>query len=810
VRVQFRASRLLVLAAVAAGLLALPGSFATAAFPGTNGLIAFERGADIYTVTTGTNPTVSSAPLVTGASDPAWSPNGNKLAYTQGGSVKVLTISGGAVQTLNPGTAPAWSPDGTLIAYESSGDIYVIASSGGTGRNISNSGTAADDDPAWSPDGDSIAFTRTPAASTNGDIYTMNAPSDPATGGGGNQVQLTTATSNETQSSYEPGGSRIAYASDRIALAQRQIYTISPSGGTEARLTSSSSDDHAPTYSPDGDLVAFARTGAGIYTTGAGETPITSGPADTNPDWQPAAPTNTTLPVITGNFSDGGIMFASTGTFASATSYAYRWLRCDTSGNNCVEIGGADSSSYKGESRDVGKRLRVRVTATSNTGSAEAVSEATPIIVGPEPQNIVPPKVIVPGTTGIPVAGVAQSSSVGTFTGAGPLTYTYQWKKCQPKDGPCYRILLPSAQLSTFVPTADLIGWSLRVEVTATNAAGSATEQSESTPLVVGNPPASSVRPRISVFATNPTVGQVLTVDSGSFSGFGLTYTYQWRRCDPFGTLPSCIAIPGATTSSYTTTEADLGVTLRVFVTASGIGGSTTVFSDHTFPTIPAPRFAPSATTAPALTGDAVLGGTLTATRGTFTGFAPIRYVSTWQRCDATVTICKAVKGVKGLIYPVTRADLGWRIRLSVAAVNSIGSIRARSDATEPIVVGQPKPNGRRVVGSSRADYIPGGGGDDVLIGNGGPDTITGGKGDDRISGGEGNDYLDGGKGKDRIEGGAGSDTILVADGEKDIVDCGEGNDRVVSDSIDVLTGCETTSAPTPPTPPTTPGTPKP
>lgn len=137
-------------------------------------------------------------------------------------------------------------------------------------------------------------------------------------------------------------------------------------------------------------MIAFARTGAGIYTTGAGERPITAGGTDTNPDWQPGAPTNTTLPVISGNFSDGGTMFATTGTFASASSYAYRWLRCDANGDDCVEITGADSSSYVGASQDVGKRLRVRVTATSSSGSSSATSDATPLIVGPEPRNVVP------------------------------------------------------------------------------------------------------------------------------------------------------------------------------------------------------------------------------------------------------------------------------------------------------------------------------------------------------------------------------------------------------------------------------------
>lgn len=794
VRMRALLFRLLTTLVLGVALLGLSGSSAWATFPGTNGLIAFERGGDIYTVTTDSAHTV--ALLVSGAIDPAWSADGSKLAVSQGGSIKVFTVAGSTMgAALDTGTSPAFSPDGTMIAYQKGTDIWVVSSSGGTPRNLTNSGAATDDAPSWSPDGTKIAFARSFPA-VNADIYVMDAPTGGNTGGGTNQEQLTTATSNETEPAWSPAGNRIVYSSDRNGAAQRQLYSIGSAGGTETRITNSSGDDVQPVYSPDQTLFAFARTGSGIYSLGSGETRLTTGATDLNPDWRPAPPSNTTLPIISGNTAEGGILFASTGNFTSASSYAYQWLRCDSDGNNCVDISGATGSSYTLKSSEVGKRVRVRVTGSSSSGSASATSEATAVIQGPEPKNTVPPRVIVLGTTGAPAVGVTLSSSVGTWTGSGFLTYTYQWKKCMPKDGPCYEI--PLATNATFVPTVDLIGWSLRVEVTAKNASASTTAQSESTPAVFAAPPVNVVRPQISVSRVPPTVGQSLSVDTGTWTGLvPITFAFQWKRCDLQGTLASCLAIPGAVTPAYTVLEVDRTATLRVYVTARNAAGTSEAFSDHTFPAIPAPRFAPSVSAAPTLTGEAKLGETLTATRGSWSGFAPIRYTTVWQRCDATLRVCRSVKGLKGLTYPITKADLGFRIRLAVVARNELGTVRANTDATEPIVLGPPKPKGRRLVGTAKANYLPGGGGDDVLLGLGGPDTLMGGAGDDRLDGGTGNDYLDGGKGRDRLAGGGGSDTIVAADGAIDQISCGAGNDRVLADPTDVISpDCEVVSFP--------------
>jgi Tol biopolymer transport system component len=88
-------------------------------------------------------------------------------------------------------------------------------------------------------------------------------------------------------------------------------------------------------------------------------------------------------------------------------------------------------------------------------------------------------------------------------------------------------------------------------------------------------------------------------------------------------------------------------------------------------------------------------------------------------------------------------------------------------------------------------DRLTGGKGDDALFGGPGSDRLVGGSGADYLSGGSGHDRLVGGPGRNRIEGGGGSDSINSANGVREMVDCGFGDDSVTADRRDVLTGCE-------------------
>jgi hypothetical protein len=376
-------------------------------------------------------------------------------------------------------------------------------------------------------------------------------------------------------------------------------------------------------------------------------------------------------------------------------------------------------------------------------------------------------------------------------------------------NGQCFDIA--NARSSFYTPVAADFGKRLRVQVTATNSQGSARQNSEVTDVVTADAVVLRVTPQVS--DSTPVVDAPLNVSSGSWDGsIPLTFTYSWRRCNPVGDLATCVQIPGATLVTYTPAVADIGFSIRVWITGTNLAGSALAVTNHTFPVVDKQHFAPSAAETPTINGTMLVGRQLTALTGSFDGDSPIATTFTWQRCDATGAACHTILGAKKVVYHPTAADLGSTLRLAVTAKNAFGTIVSMSDPTEPVLASPPHKRGRHIVGTSKGEYIAGGGFDDVILGMGGNDTLMGGAGDDRLDGGAGKDVITGGSGADTIFGGDGSDTIYAADGERDVIDCGDGRDRAIVDSVDVVKNCEVVekssgSTPTPnPTPTPTPG----
>jgi hypothetical protein len=311
--------------------------------------------------------------------------------------------------------------------------------------------------------------------------------------------------------------------------------------------------------------------------TGASVTTVTLGPTSAailHKVDSGSAPTNTSLPVISGTAQVGSQLSASAGTWSgSPASYAYEWRRCDSSGANCTAISGATGTVYALTSADQGATIRVAVTASSTWGAATSVSTQTGVVAS---QSIAPSNSSLPVISGTAEVGSQLSSSAGSWSGL-PTNYAYQWNRCDSSGGNCAAI---SGATNTSYPLAIADeGATIRVAITASNSAGSSTAASAQTAMVAA-PPSAPANTGVPVISGTAQQGQTLTASRGTWSGNPTGYAYQWLRCDATGA--NCSAVSGVVGSSYSLGRPDVGSTLRVVVLASNSGGSTSAISPPT------------------------------------------------------------------------------------------------------------------------------------------------------------------------------------------------------------------------------------
>jgi hypothetical protein len=204
-----------------------------------------------------------------------------------------------------------------------------------------------------------------------------------------------------------------------------------------------------------------------------------------------AGPTSLADPTISGIALVGGVLETSNGAWSPGTglTFKYRWLRCDPAGGDdssdktCTTISGADRKTYTIVSADIGKRMRSRVQATSKGGTGEATSAATSVVAteSGKPASSSPPSI-----SGSAIVGSQLTGSTGTWVGDAPITYSYQWLRCD-KDGNACGPLAGKTSARYTIVQGDQ-GRTLRLRVVARNSRGNADAFSSATADVQANP----------------------------------------------------------------------------------------------------------------------------------------------------------------------------------------------------------------------------------------------------------------------------------------------------------------------------------
>jgi len=224
-----------------------------------------------------------------------------------------------------------------------------------------------------------------------------------------------------------------------------------------------------------------------------------------------------------------------------------------------------------------------------------------------------------PTILGSPQAGKLLAARPGAWAGGKPVSFTYQWQRCQPGGNACAAIA--NAKLNTYTPTAADIGRPLKVRVSASTPAATASAVSAPTLAIAsaGTTAPTAPKPRTPpTIAGTPQVGQTLSGAVGTWTGSPTSFAYQWRRCLADGT--PCLAIDGAGRSTYLVSPGDIGATLLLAVTATGKGGAGTNTSAPTQIIAAAPIPTPAVGTTVSIPGQA---GAVTTVSGVAT--------ATWQ-----------------------------------------------------------------------------------------------------------------------------------------------------------------------------------
>jgi Tol biopolymer transport system component len=346
----------LVIMACAFAAAMLPIAPAEAAFPGSNGVIAFSslrdgnRNIYVHDLTI-PNPGPNEFQLTTSVGDdftPALDPAGTHIVFmsqrkdpptTGTGKARIWTLNlnhsgstwsssnetdvSGTSPSTPAATQPSWSRDGTQIVYVSAGSphsqIFVMNADGTNKHAVLTAPDGCDDTlPAWSPVADRIAYTSQCGTHAQIFVVPVNATGTQV----GPAVNLSNNAFSDTKPDWSPDGSKLAFASD--ATGSSQIYSMSSSdGSSRTQLTTDLNDNGQPAWSPDGAQIVYAShlDTTSVVTmavpSGGGSPTVVTPQTNSNdePNWGPVPGSSPVTPEVPYAIALPGIAMLAVGTY---------------------------------------------------------------------------------------------------------------------------------------------------------------------------------------------------------------------------------------------------------------------------------------------------------------------------------------------------------------------------------------------------------------------------------------------------------------------------------------------------------------
>lgn len=264
--------------------LAFPASLASAGsasatFPGLNGAMAFGRGNHIWTI----QPDGTQTNLGRGI-QPAWSPDGTRIAYVRErrngrATIWVMQADGsGKVRVTSKHRSywePSWHPNGTelvvsgRVPHTYNDELFSVTVVAPIPRPVVLTDIPEDPHhPQWSPDGSRIAFTAFNPLGSVGVFRVGVIDAD-----GSDYRLLTPATDAfDFEPDWSPDSRTLVFSSNRHhpGISDYDVYSLPATGGPVTRVTfgEAAATNRYPAWSPDGTRILYVHDpeGAGAVT----------------------------------------------------------------------------------------------------------------------------------------------------------------------------------------------------------------------------------------------------------------------------------------------------------------------------------------------------------------------------------------------------------------------------------------------------------------------------------------------------------------------------------------------------------------
>ncbi len=269
-------------------------------------------------------------------------------------------------------------------------------------------------------------------------------------------------------------------------------------------------------------------------------------------------------PTITGTAQVGQTLTANTSGIADADgldnpTFNYHWMRGD--GNTYTNIAGETAQTYELSGDDEGRTIKVRVSFQDDADNEESLTSAATSEVEPRPNSEAMGAPTISGTVRVGETLTADVAGIYDADGLSNVSYSYQWM-ADDSD-------IAGATGPTYTPSDDDEDKIIRVKVSFIDDAGNEETLTSEAMIKVAARPNRPATGRVTISGTIQ-VGETLTADtSGISDADGLknaVFNYQWiLNVSKYGKLD--LTISGATGSTYTLKDDDLGNMIRVRVT---------------------------------------------------------------------------------------------------------------------------------------------------------------------------------------------------------------------------------------------------